>query len=358
MQAQMTKIPLAGLAAAALVAAAAWAQPLVSHSGSGPIKLVSAHLAIRPQKPVLGVDLYAQTNYSGRVVGRDGPRDLTYIRHTLGAASVGIAWNFFSPKDFSNTVRATGQTLAPAHVAYLTRRAKADHLSVEYRPLIKVQHGSQWDGYISPPNQARWFANYYRTLLPYLRVAQRLHVGEFVVETELERLNSSSQWPRFLRRVRRVYHGVVSYAALGTQYYPRSRHLLPVWKYGVTAYPNMNLPDSARIPRLVQAWKQVFASVPAGIRYRTAIDETGIPALDGAYHNPARWARKGHLNETVQARFFSSECVAVKDLHLRAIYFWNVNLNDDPLRPPFPSPTTFEGKKGAKAIRGCARLFR
>jgi len=310
------------------------------------------------RRPVLGVDLYSVGSPLLRVARGEGRRDLAYIVHTLHADSVGIAWNFYTPDDHSNRVEHTNGTLSPWDVAALTREAQADHLTVEYRPLLKVQRGSQWSGYVSPPDQAAWFASYYRAELPYLRVARRLHVREFVTSTELVALNTASQWPGFLARVRRVFHGVVSYAADRADYLaPANRLLLPVRLYGTTAYPDSNLPDSASAGQLAAFWERVYGRVPEPILSKTMIDEIGIPAQAGAYAEPWAWRRVAPLDETVQARWFTAACTAVEALHMRGLYFWNVNLADDPAYPPFPSPTTFEGKRGAAAIGRCARIF-
>jgi glycosyl hydrolase family 113 len=358
----LSRITRTGLAATLLLAALA-AVPVAASAATPPAARFPDPGGTNkagppiPQKPLLGVDLYAVKNYPAAVVSRDGLRDLSYIQSTLGAQSVGLVWDFYSPGDRSNVVKTTTATLSVANLQTLTEQAQADHLSIQYRPLVVVQKGSQWEGYLSPANQAAWFASYYSAELPYLKLAQKMHVREFVVQTELRDLNASKQWPAFLAKVKKVYSGIVSYAALGAQYYPRSRHLLPVRYYGMTAYPDLNLPDTATVARLVTAWKKVFAPVPAKLLKTTAIDETGIPALSGAYHDPSKWTAKGKLDETVQARFFSSLCIAAKDLGLRAVYFWNANLTDDPEHPPYPSPTTFEGKTGATAIAGCAALF-
>lgn len=362
MEAQVVRITRVGLAAVVVLSAAACTRPFVPNDAAlAKSQLASTRLVSLAQykvkKPVLGVDIYMPTNYSATVMHRDGPRDLAYIKDTLKASSVGIVWNLYAPSHHSNVIKATKNSLTPANVKYLTGLAKADHLTVQYRPLIKIETGKQWEGYIAPASQSRWFASYYKAELPYLKIAQKMDVKEVVTGTELALLNGSSDWKGFLKKVKHVYHGVTSYATYGHQYYPNSRHLLPVSQFGVTAYPDFNLSDSASVSKLVKAWKAVFKSVPSAIKERTAIDEIGIPALNGAYHEPWNWNKKGKLNETVQARYFTSACEAVKDMHLRAIYFWNVNFTDYPAQPPFPSPPTFEGKKGATAIAGCAKLF-
>src|SRR5262249_6117916 len=154
--------------------------------------------------------LYSKSNYRTAVVQRDGVRDLAYAKRFLKVASVGIAWNLFAPTNHSNKILRTRDTLTPANVGLLTKIAQSDGLSVLYRPLIKIEGPKQWEGYIAPSNTAWWFANYFRAELPYLKLAQKYHIKEFVVGTEVVQLEQSaptSQWLWFLNKVRRVYQG-------------------------------------------------------------------------------------------------------------------------------------------------------
>jgi hypothetical protein len=321
-----------------------------------------------PRFPVLGVDLYARVNYPTAVVRRNGKRALYYIRHTLGASSVGIAWNYYVTDIHSNTVQTTKNTLTARNVRLLTKLAEAENLSVVYRPLVEVTTGlgkngiinpSNWEGSIAPQDQAQWFDSYYNAELPYLAIAQAMHVKEFITGSELMFLNSSNQWPSFLSRVRKAYHGVVSYAAEQRNYFPGfgAQHLLPVYSYGLDAYPRIFLPPTATVPQLVAKWDALFNEMPRQVLYRTALDEVGIRATVGAYYHPSLWGIGGTFNETVQARWFTAACQVVEQYHMRGIYFWNVNLGDNPARPPFPSPPTFEGKPGAMSIPGCLAIF-
>ena len=62
-------------------------------------------------RPVLGVDLYALSNYPAAQVEAYGKRMLAYIKNVLKADAVGIVWNFYAPSPVSDTVKATNETL-------------------------------------------------------------------------------------------------------------------------------------------------------------------------------------------------------------------------------------------------------
>ena len=171
-------------------------------------------------RPVLGVDLYARNNYPAAKVEADGRRTLAYIKNVLKADAVGIVWNFYAPNPYNAIVNATTATLSATNVAILTKIAIQDHLLVEYRPLIMVPSvPNHWQGLIDPYPPTKWFNNYYRAELPYLRLAQQFGVREFVTQTEMNDLNSSPLWPSFFARVSQVYHGVISYAAWDGNYF-------------------------------------------------------------------------------------------------------------------------------------------
>lgn len=306
-------------------------------------------------RPVLGVDLYAQGAEPLATVRREGTRDLTYMHGTLDAQSAGIVWNLYSPGNASATVSRTSITLSPTGVATLTRLAEADGMSVEYRPLIRVGPSQTWEGFINPPSQAAWFASFYRAELPYLRLAQRLHVREFVVGTELHGLNSSPYWGTFLGKVRKVYHGIVSVGSFQGQYYRGL--LLQLTDYGIDPYPDIKLPDNATVGQLTAAWEALFARVPASVREQTMMEEVGFIAEDGAYQWPEVWARRGPVNWRMQARWFTAACHTVAQWHMRGIYFYEMPLEEDPANP-MPFPAYFEGRSAARSIKGCLAIFR
>jgi hypothetical protein len=309
--------------------------------------------------PVIGVDLYARKNYPAAVVRADGERTLSYIKNVLKADAVGIVWNFFATSDTSESVRSTSSTLSVSDVAILTSIAEQDHLLVEYRPVILVPTAANnWSGKILPADQKLWFDNYYRAELPYLRTAQRLGVREFVVATEMHYLSASPLWSSFFARIAGVYHGVISYASWDYDYFPGSQQTpLPPLRYlGMDMYWHMqNLPVNATLSQVTGAWETLLNEMPASVLRRTAIDETGIEARAGAYADPPLLDVAGKFSEQVQVNWFTAACVTVHRYHMRGVFFWKVDLTDNP-QFPAKSKSTFEGRQAAKVIAECARL--
>lgn len=317
-------------------------------------------------RPVVGVDLYALRNYPAAQVEAYGKRMLAYIKNVLKADAVGIVWNFYAPSPVSDTVKATGETLSPGNVAILTRIALQDHLLVQYRPLILVSGPSPWEGQITPLLEPTWFNSYYRAELPYLRTAQRFRVREFVTGTELVLVNSSPLWSSLFTRASRVYHGLISYSAWDGNYFgvppgsevKKARPQLPPVKYvGMDMYWHLKIRPDATQAQVTAAWESLFGKISPSLLRRTAIDEMGIEARAGAYANPQDLGQTGHLNEKVQANWFTAACKTVQRYRMRGVFFFKVDLTDNPARPA-PSLSTFEGKQGAAAIGACARILK
>jgi hypothetical protein len=344
--------------AATLAGVTACGHPMIPASAIRPPTPVT--VAATPSKPILGVDLYSPDNYSAAAVTAYGNTMIPYIKKVLRADAVGIVWNFYSPGDSSNTIEPTApKTLSASNVEILTKIAQSYKLRVEYRPEITVPSApNTWQGRIYPTNQAAWFSSYYRALLPYLTIAQQLGVPEFVSANEMHKLNGSPMWKSFFTRIRAVYHGIVSYTAWDEDYLPRAAHVLPVHDLGTNMYRPLSLPSTAALAQVTAAWEKYFRHVPKSDLYRTAIDETGIAAKAGAYQHPGDLDQnpRSKRDEQVQVNWFLAACHTALHYHMRGLYFWKVDLADNPAHPA-TSLSTFEGRKGATAISDCAKLL-
>ena len=80
-------------------------------------------------KPLVGVNLYVDENYSLADTKAWGERDLKYIADTLGLKAVAIAWDYNVPSPSSDSVTASpSRTPTIADLAALTSIARS------YRP--------------------------------------------------------------------------------------------------------------------------------------------------------------------------------------------------------------------------------
>jgi hypothetical protein len=316
----------------------------------------AADAAASSGTPVVGVDVYANGNYPAAEVQADGERMMTYVKKTLKADAVGIVWNLYATSDGSDTVNATSKTLSPANLEILTEIAQQEGLRVYYRPLIFVA-GKKWEGNIAPSSPASWFRSYYQVELPYLEAAQQFHVDEFVAETEMHDLNGNPGWTGFFQRIAKVYHGTVSYASWDGDFFPPDSHLQDLPALGMDFYEKMpQLPASASPADVLAGWESFFGQMPRSVLKRTTIQEMGIEARAGAYADPPNLGAAGPLDEKVQANWFTAACQAVHKYDMRGIFFWKVDLTDNPYHPT-TATSVFEGRLGASAIASCHAII-
>jgi hypothetical protein len=319
----------------------------------------SAFPVIGASGPVIGVNLWAKENYTAAQTEAYGTRMLAYIKNVLHAGAVDIVWNFSAPSYASNRVIWTPSTLAVQNVGILTRIAQQDHLLVEYRPMMFVLNvANNWEGKISPSSDARWFAAYYHAMIPYLHMAERYHVNEYVAGTEMDGVSRSPLWNSFLIKCAKIYKGVLSYADHQYLYFPHKRFQSPpVGLIGLDDYEPLALPPSASLAQVVAAYERYFSTVPAALLRRTALDETGIQARAGAYQAPSFMYIPGTLDTEVQVNWYTAACMAMRKFRLRAVFIWKADLADNPAHPA-SSLSTFEGKPGAQAIGRCATILK
>jgi hypothetical protein len=323
----------------------------------------SPSVAAVPSGPMaVGVDLYATQNYTVTQARALGRRAIAYIAKTLRVKSIGIAWDYEVPSWNSDRVLPESpMTPSIADIAALTAIAKSYGLKVHYRVLFAVKGANGVSQKLKPAHTKAWLESLLAAETPALRLAQSERVGEFVTGTETASVEGSPLWRGFYDRAFQIYGGTLSYATWGGSsraggFFSAKRALnVPAQLYGVTAYPSISLPPTATVSALTGGWKSFLATVPETVLRRTAIDEVGIPANDGMYADPWNWnAVTGTPDDRIQANWFAAACAAAEQEHLRAIYFWNVNLSDNPGLSTFASAERFEGRSASEAaIRGC-----
>lgn len=354
-------------AACALAAVACGSTPAATVTTPTPTARPTASATtVTPSAPAAyklttGVDLYVTSDYSLAATTAMGERDIPWIASALKVGAIGIAFDLTIPSDTSDQVDAAGAaTPAVADIAELTRIAQAYHLQVQYRILFRVNGSDGSAEKVNPASQAAWFSSLEAAEEPYLELAQNAGVSQFIAGTEVATIEGSTRWTAFFTWARSLYKGTLSYAAWGGSpsgggYFSARRKLPGVSLYGVTAYPNIYLPDTATVAQLTAAWTKFLDIAPADVLARTEIDELGIPAEAGAYSAPWAWNNQhGVTDDQVQGNWFTAACDAAKAARVPAIYFWNVNLDDDPADPS-QGLTNIEGRApGEAAIRGCS----
>jgi hypothetical protein len=312
-------------------------------------------------KPLVGVNLYVNENYTLAETKAWGERDLKYIADTLKLKAVAIAWDYNVPSPSSNSVTSSSsRTPTIADLATLTSIAKSRGLRVEYRVLYAIGNSDSRNESIQPTSLTAWLGSLLAAETPALKLAQRDHVSEFVAGTEMASIDQSPLWGGFFAKAGRLYHGTLSYASWGGKsgsggFFSPQGAPLPLRYFGASAYPPVDLPATASVAQLTKAWVAFLRRAPESVLHVTAIDETGIPAVAGAYHDPYQWDGLGHAQPdlAVQANWYRAACQAADLVHVRAIYFWSAVLSSNPASAQ-PSLEGFEGHPATEAaIRSC-----
>lgn len=340
--------------------------------------------------PELGVDLLASGPLTTATVETRDEQILVALKQDLGIDSV--SFNFFLQQTGATTglVVDGPHSLQPASLLLLGKEAEHLGLSVVIRPFIQLGPCSKgrpatqvcgWDGYINPVNKPKWFESLYTAELPYLEVAKQLHAQRFIVGTELAHLSGSPYWNGLFKRDAAIAPSVALECTSSTyDYFPRHKKPQPLppnknySRYGLDFYPvsgsQRNLlpfphlsfkPLGANTPAttLTTLMEKLLKTVNGTVLRKTTMEEVGMAAAPGGYIEPSQWHTldKEPLDIPVQAKWFTAVCRTVAALKMKGVFFYDVNLADNPAAWP-PGNTNFMGKKlSMSAIKGCATDF-
>jgi hypothetical protein len=342
--------------------------------GSPPVRVQATHATASPGLPVvahpwhqgmpqLGIDVYwtANTHDSDAVIRAKAERIIAYAIR-LGANSISLSFPFYTYGITSDTLYADKVTTpSPAHVAIFLSVAEESHIRATLRPILNedslvAQNPKAWRGSIEPESTSAWFASYRNLLLPYAQAAQSEHAATFVLGTEMNSLEGDPNWPMLISAISSVYHGQLEYDENFDSFQEHDDNL-PLGTFGVDAYPRFQLPDSASVSQLTQAWEGWLGSHSTAVLHDTVLSEVGIAAVAGAYPDPGAWL--GTVNSPivpqVQANWYSAACRAFSADKLAGIYWWEVNFDADPSNPSafLSDRLTFLARPAQQEISSC-----
>lgn len=286
-----------------------------------------------------------------------GKRDIAYIANTLHVQSVGIDFPLVVPEEHADTIEATTfATPTVDEVKQLTHIAHTYHLQVQYRVLFRIHSKHR----LSPANRDTWFANLLAVETPYLQAAQGYGVNQFIVGTEQAPIEHDTHWGQFEAQAAKIYHGTISYAMWGGE--PDQGGVfwgqgcsMPFKQCGITFYPKMSLPQTASVSQIAQVMQSDLNRLDPKVLEHMAIDELGIPAVDGAFQHPWDWTMSGKQDDNVQANWLSAACQAAHAVGIQGLWLWWMPIESDPASTP--AATEFAGRAASvKAIQTCAQV--
>lgn len=336
----------------------------VNRNGTG--TAAGAQAGAQPWHPglrQLGIQVYwtANAGDSPAVVQAKARRIIDYVI-SLDANSIAVTFPFYTYGITSDKVYVSPATTpSPADVAIFLAAAAKSHVRVTLRPILNesalvAQDPIAWRGMINPTSRAAWFRSYRSLLLRYAPVAQSGHAATYMIGTELDSLEGDPGWPGLVSAVKSVYKGELLYDENFDEFAAHDVNL-PLSTFGVDAYPRFNLPDSASVAELTQAWDGWLGTHTMAVRRRAILSEVGIDAVAGSYPDPGAWlaTTRSRIDLAVQTKWYEAVCKSVAAEDIGGIYWWEVNFDANPADPgPYESDRlTFLGRPAQDVIRSC-----
>ena len=285
----------------------------------------------------IDVDWYA---YRREDVTSQAAAAIAYVK-SLHANGISITFPFFMHGPRSSQVRATSSTPTPAQLSTLVHDARRAGMTVSLRPLLaNGSLGRSRTGW-KPVHEAAWFRSYRRFLRPYLVMAQRDGVAEFIEGTEFAVFDTAPGWRSLSRWARTVYHKKLACAA---NWNSRPKRICGGVTETVDAYPPV------RHGTLLAGWERYDRKLRRG----TVITEIGIAAAPKAPTDPSRygWPIR-HTDPKMQARWFTAACHAAPREHLGGIYYWSIGMGKQSPGPTLHDQQAWADSAGAHAIASC-----
>lgn len=222
---------------------------LVALLGASP---AAAAPPARPVPFLRGVTLgeWGRTAYAPRATRAELGR---LRRLGVDAVTMFVVWN---QRDGAATRVAPGDSTVPeARLLSAVRAARRAGMRVVLRPYVDRDDG-EWRGLIRPASLDAWFRSYGEFVLRYARLAGRERAAGLVVGSEMISLSpETARWRALIRRVRRVFHGFVTYQANWDEVlrvgFWRDLDAISVSAY----YPLTQQPDPT-VDDLVAGWRE------------------------------------------------------------------------------------------------------
>ena len=165
-------------------------------------------------------------------------------------------------------------------------------LRVIVKPQVIVR--GSWAGGIKFSNGKKlseWFSNYTQEILRYAEIAEAERVEAFVIGTELKGVSRDVAWPDLIKRLRKTYHGKLTYSAHGVddvESFPYW-HLLDI--ISLTLYPSLGDSDDylKMMVHVEYALYKLHKAVERHGGKPVWLTEIGMPSADGFAERPWAW---------------------------------------------------------------------
>ena len=227
----------------------------------------------------------------------------------------------------------TDPTLTDGDVMAEGASAHTRGIGVTIKPQIwshDFWRGGEWHGTIrqnSPEAHARWWETYKAFALHYAHIAEESHAEQYCICTELVHMTTehSDEWRSLIAEIRTVYRGRLTYAAHWDTEFEKITFWDALDYIGLSAYFPLDVPDSASVETLVEAWQSPRQRIQAVVRrFRRPVlfMEAGYRSMAGTFRKP--WEDKARVpDNNAQARAYEALFRAFADERWwKGVYFW------------------------------------
>jgi hypothetical protein len=210
----------------------------------------------------------------------------------------------------------------------LLRRLRELGFRAFLRPMVDVQDG-RWRGEITFASEDQWetwFQSYERFLWHYAKLAAQENAALFSVGVELEQtVLREHQWRELIARVRKVYHGTLTYSANWDGF-----ELVPFWDaldyVGIDSYFDLDLSPGPTLDDLMTAWQpwvRHLEKFAARVQKPILFTEIGVRSVQGASRHPWDWHYEAPISLQEQANYYEAVFqVFWEQPWLAGFYFW------------------------------------
>ncbi len=227
-------------------------------------------------------------------------------RRGVDTVTLLVVWE--QSNESSTKITPGPETVPTARLVKAIKTAHAAHLRVILKPYIDLRNGA-WRGQIAPSSVAKWFASYDAFILRFAKVAQKQHVGGFVVGTEMVSMQRyASDWKALIRNVRQFFRtGFVTYQA------NHSETNLTWWDaldvIDISAYYPLNTTGKYDVPDLISGWSH-WRSALSGLHRKYHRDimfgELGYTPYTGTFAQPWVITPLGTYSRAAQANGYTA----------------------------------------------------
>jgi hypothetical protein len=248
----------------------------------------------------------------------------------IGTSWVSIHTTWYQTNTWSGDIQMTPKTPSDESVVHAIRKAHDLGMKVMIKPhldLLDKSDGS-WRGEIGSLREEeweRWFAEYTKFIMHYIKIANAENVEGFCIGTELSTAATVKgyMWRDLIGKIRSKYDGHLTYAAHWDVYQDiRFWDLLDY--VGINAYFPLTNELDPTYEQLVNGWAQwvdQMEQFQQEVQKPIIFPEIGCASADGAAIRPWEHFQRTEVNLRLQADYYR----AIFDVFWQKPWFYGMH---------------------------------